>query len=237
MEYLDQERVENMQCGPFNNKSYYGYKSSVLKSGICKYYRREQFDKLEWCVVEMFIFGIKNSGIMTNVINRLRILIMEEISFTEFGIIVDCINLLNKIDKEQDLIEKLCLSITLVRLACKCKKGRICSYVNKWWKYNSKKNEQKTIDKIIKHKKENDTTELLEYGELMIKYITSRNERLFEVYTILFDMKDKVGKRYRRTDAVYLYWELIEKYYCYEKSTLSSLRILNKKKKFCLISL
>lgn len=231
MEYLDQERVDNMQCGPFNNKSYYGYKSSVLKSGICKYYRREQFDKLEWCITEMFIFGIKNNGMMTNVINRLRILIMEEISFNEFGIIVDCISLINKIDEEKDIMEKLCLSISMVRLASKCKKGRICSYVNNWWKYNSKKKEQPTLKNILKFKKENDTTELLEYGELMIDYITSRNEKLFEVYTILFDMKDKMGRRYRRTDAVYLYWELIEKYYCYDQSNVSSLRILNSKKK------
>jgi len=31
-----------------------------LKSGICKYYRRKKFDKFEWCVIEMMLFGLKN---------------------------------------------------------------------------------------------------------------------------------------------------------------------------------
>ena len=79
MEFIDQTQLDAMACGPFNNKSYFGYKSSILKSGICKYFRREQTLKLEWCIIEMFRFGLKNKGMMTNVINRIRILIMEEI--------------------------------------------------------------------------------------------------------------------------------------------------------------
>jgi len=125
MEYLDQQQLDAMACGPFNNCSYFGYKSSVLKSGICKYFRREQFSKLEWCVVEMFLFGLKNKGMMTNVINRLRILVMEEVVFTEFGSILSCISLLDSIDHEEDTMEKLCMSISLVRVAKQCKKARV----------------------------------------------------------------------------------------------------------------
>ena len=232
MEFIDEKKLDAMACGPFNNKSYYGYKSSVLKSGICKYFRREQFLKVEWCVVEMFLFGLKNSGMMTNVINRLRILIMEEIVFSEFGAILTCISLLNTIDQEKDTMEKLRLSISMVRVASGCKKGRVVSYVNNWWKHNTKKNTEKiNIKKIIRFRQPQDSDELLGYGELLIDYIRNRDERLFEIYTIMFDMKDKMGRRYRRTDAVYLYWQLIEKYYCYEQAPGSKLRILNTKKK------
>jgi hypothetical protein len=76
---LEREKVEGMKCGMFNNSSYWGYKSSVLKIGVCKYYRREMFDKFEWCVMEMIIFGLKNNGMMSNIINRIKILIMESI--------------------------------------------------------------------------------------------------------------------------------------------------------------
>ena len=65
--------IENMRCGAFQNRSYWGYKSAILKSGVCKYYRREMFDKFEWCVMEMMIFGLKNEGMMTNIINRIKI--------------------------------------------------------------------------------------------------------------------------------------------------------------------
>ena len=84
-------KLDEMKCGIFNNKSYFGYASKILKSGICKYFRRELFEKFEWCVMEMIIFGFKNKGIMTNVINRMKILIMEELVVDEIIIINNCI--------------------------------------------------------------------------------------------------------------------------------------------------
>ena len=97
MNQLDKNLKLKMKYSIFNGKSYYGYKPSVLKSGICKYYRRQQFDKFEWCVIEMFLFSIESQGkaLITNLINRLKILIMEEISPTE----TDNIHKLIKITK------------------------------------------------------------------------------------------------------------------------------------------
>ena len=74
---MDAMKLDAMKCGMFNNKSYWGKKSSVLKSGICKYYRREMFDKFEWCVVEMMLFGFKTKALVTNLVHRLEILLME----------------------------------------------------------------------------------------------------------------------------------------------------------------
>ena len=87
------KKISGMKCGMFNNSSYWGYRSSVLKSGVCKYFRRELFDKFEWCVMEMMIFGLKNVGMMTNIINRMKILIFEEIVVNEIEIINRCIYL------------------------------------------------------------------------------------------------------------------------------------------------
>ena len=82
---MEIKKINGMRCGMFNNSSYWGYRSSVLKSGVCKYYRREMFDKFEWCVMEMMIFGLKNEGMMTNIINRIKILIFEEIVVNEIN--------------------------------------------------------------------------------------------------------------------------------------------------------
>ena len=99
MNLLNEKKIEEMKVGIFNNKSYWGKKSSVLKSGICKYVRRKIFNKFEWCIIEMSIFGLKSKGLMSNLVNRLKVLIYEEISFDEIDKICFMIDLLNKIDE------------------------------------------------------------------------------------------------------------------------------------------
>ena len=86
---LEEGKFEEMKVGMFNNSSYFGISSKILKSGICKYYRRKEWEKFEWCVVEMFIMGLKNKGIFSNLVNRLKIVLMEEIVCIEIGIIYD----------------------------------------------------------------------------------------------------------------------------------------------------
>ena len=97
MNLLKPDLLEKMKFSIFNGKSYYGYKPSILKSGICKYYRRENFDKFEWCIIEMLLFAVKEQGrpLITNLINRLKILLMEEISPTEINALSKSIIILN----------------------------------------------------------------------------------------------------------------------------------------------
>ena len=73
----------------FNNTSEHGYSANILKSGICKYFRRGEAEKFTWCVLEMSIFHDheKGAGLITNLINRLKILIMEDLSLKEIYII------------------------------------------------------------------------------------------------------------------------------------------------------
>ena len=96
--------IEDMTYGMFNNKSFYGYSGKVLKSGICKYYRRGLFDKFEWCCIEMMLFGIKSSGLVSNVYNRLKILVMEEIC-CDSEKLVESIKVLNSINDEKSLMK------------------------------------------------------------------------------------------------------------------------------------
>ena len=41
----------------FNNGSHFGYTNSQLKSGICKYFRRNEKEKLLWCISELGLFS------------------------------------------------------------------------------------------------------------------------------------------------------------------------------------
>ena len=92
----------------FNNRSEHGYKSNILKSGICKYFRRGEKEKFTFCVMEMAYFHNheKGKGLVTNLINRLKILVMEDLSFHNIGLASHLLTLLDEYDKNRDTPEK-----------------------------------------------------------------------------------------------------------------------------------
>jgi len=216
-------RVDSMSCGMFNNKSYWGYKSSVLKSGVCKYYRREMFDKFEWCIMEMMVFGLKNNGMLSNIINRIKILIMEEIVVDEIDVINKCVYLFEKIDKETEFLKKVEIMKMICDLVKGCRRSRMVSYVNNWWKYNELSMDEYCdieLDKVLKYKKNGDSDELLMLGEWLIMFIEEKSEKVFDVYIKMLRL-EKEGIRYRRKDGVYLYFEIL-KDMCFVNSNNSS---------------
>ena len=217
-EHLDKTKLENIRGGMFKNNSYSGYSSQVLKSGICKYYRRKMFDKFEYCVVEMMLFGPTKKPLLTNLFNRLRILLMEEIIFTEIGPLLQCIKLLNNIEK-LDYDSQMIAILKFCNIVKTCKRGRVVSYIRTYYKVNEKKEDITTIklDKVLKYKKINDSDTLLKYGEKFIRYMEDEKQssNIFNIYNILYNNTDKIecGTRYRRKDPVYLLFEIIEDKY------------------------
>ena len=209
---MDEEKLGQMVCGIFRGRSYYGFSPSVLKSGVCKYYRRELYDKFIWCVVEMLVFGLKEggNGLVTNITNRLKILLMEEIVPLDASKVALAIDIIGEMDSTEDTIEKIGKALRLGELVKSCRKGRVVSYQNNWWKYNGTTLDTRELDKIEKYKKKGDTSELLELGELLIEFTESRDERMFEIFNRLYNMETSQGIRYRRKDAIYLMVEIYE---------------------------
>jgi hypothetical protein len=203
------KKISNMRCGMFNNSSYWGYRSSVLKSGVCKYFRREMFDKFEWCVMEMMIFGLKNGGMMTNIINRMKILIFEEIVVSEIEIINRCIYLFDMVDNEKRFLSKVEIMKVICDLVKSCKKCRMVSYVNNWWRFNGKKYLNIELEKVLKYKKNKDSNELLMLGEWLILFIEEKNENVVNVFNKMLELSDE-GIRYKKKDGIYLYFEILE---------------------------
>ena len=210
---LEQEKLDGMKVGMFSNSSYWGKKTNVLKSGVCKYTRRAMWDKLVWCVVEMVILGTKSKGIFTNLMNRLKILVMEELICLDIGEISELVTILESAESDFSID----LSSCLARLMEFCerlkglKRGRVISYMNNWWKYEEEISvEGVELDKVKKYKKKGDTNELLGYGELFIEYLEEDSEKMFGIFQKLFGMEGKFGTRFRRKDAVYLLIEIIE---------------------------
>jgi hypothetical protein len=217
---LDSSRIDGMKTGMFRNSSYWGKQTNKLKSGICKYTRRAMWDKLVWCVVEMAIIGTKSRGIFTNLVNRMKILVMEELICFELGEIDGLVSCVEEADGrfESDFggcLEKL---VEFCRRLEGLARGRVISYMNNWWRFVDKKFklDEVAIDKVEKYKKEGDSEELLKLGELFIDYLETGNEKIFAIYNKLYNMDGKFGRRYRRRDAVYLLLEIVEDHYCGE---------------------
>ncbi len=194
----------------FNNSSEHGYKSSILKSGICKYIRRNEPEKFKWCVMEMAYFNEhpKGQGLVTNLINRLRILLMEELSFHEIVITSYLSFLLDLYDNKRSDYHLL---YSFCDIAFKAKRNRCVSYQNSWWRHEEFTYEKTEFDKILSYKKEGDSDELLLIGENLIHFIENRDERLFGCFNQMCKMGNQ-GLRYRRKDASYLFYEIMETY-------------------------
>ena len=198
----------------FNNSSYHGYKSSILKSGICKYTRRGEKEKMTWCVMEMARFNEHEKGqaLVTNLVNRLKILIMEELSFHQVGQIYYLIMLLSWFEEDRSQIRYL---FTFTKEVFKCLRNRYVSYHNAWWRYEDYVDLDKSIDKVDKYKKTGDSDKLLSIGETLIHHIENNDEKMFSCLneSLRLDKSGcKAGLRFRRKDPSYLWFQIIRDY-------------------------
>ena len=204
----------------FNNKSEFGYKSSELKSGICKYMRRSERDKFLWCVMELGKFNDisleKNAAkaIVTNLINRMKILLMEDMNPGDMDRIYNGVVLLDEYEKDRS---NRFLLMNFCDVVMGARKNRVTSYVNNWWRTRDFKLEDLEIDKCLKYKLKGDTDELLILGENLIKFIEEKDERIFGVYMKMVNLEGKMGLRYRRKDPVYLFWVIMRDYMVNDK--------------------
>lgn len=201
----------------FNNRSKYGYTNTQLKSGICKYFRRGESEKLKWCIFELAEFincqeGNGSKSIISNLISRLKILIMEDLSITSIDVVRYCIERLNEYEQDRNNLHSLYLFWKAIILG---KKSRTCSYVNNWWRFNTVDYNISNVKpkKILKYKKKEDSDELLLLGELLIDAIDLKKESIIDIFNKLYSLKGKFGRRINRRDGVYLYWEVIKPYF------------------------
>ena len=195
----------------FNNTSEHGYSANILKSGICKYFRRGEKEKFKWSIIEMSIFQDhpKGGALITNLINRLKILLMEDLSLGEVYIIGECSRLLDEYDKNRDQRHLL---IDFCDLVMKGKRNRITSYVNNWYRHKTYHKKDISLDKVLKYKREGDTDELLKLGEDLIHKLENSDESIFLIFNEMMKITDKCGLRYRRREGVYLWFEILKDY-------------------------
>ena len=118
----------------FSSISYYGYKLDILKSAAQKYLRRREETKMLWCVGEIYLFHIFARtqqekrcarGIITNLLNRIIIMMDEELLFAEWDKYLICRSLLEQFEKSKR--EDFISLIKVCRILCRSKLLRLNS--------------------------------------------------------------------------------------------------------------
>ena len=148
-------------------------------------------------------------AIVTNLLNRLKILLMEELSCLEVDKIYNGICLLRNYDanrNDKELLLRFCDTV------CESKRNRATSYVNNWWRNKDMDVKKMEIARVEKYRKKGDSDELLVLGEILIEYIEKKDEKMFGIFMKMVALKGKNGLRYRRRDGDYLWWEIMDSY-------------------------
>ena len=212
-----------MRCTTiFSSKTFSGYKLDVIKSGLQKYARRREKEKMIRCMVEMdkfSIYGDKGKGIRSNMANRLKIMCYEELCFSDVSTFVHIMNRINQWEKEgrknRNLLVEVCdlfVTAELLRLASDIK-----NYY--WWGVRdygmgtiNKDNSNANMKLVAKYRKKGDDEDVLRDLAKMVECIRMNDDIAFYwmVEIILKAIRGVKGaRRWRRTDCDYIIWEML----------------------------
>ncbi len=191
---------------PLNSVSHSGYSLDVLKSALQKYLRRRDEEKMVWCMEELYLFGILGrneketrvgNAIVSNLINRMIVMMDEELSFRECEKYLIMRNYLEKFEKSERK------ELSYLRVICKILvEGELCrrnSYGRSWWCHRL---ELEGNDPCI----ESDETYFENFKECF-----ERGDESWAIwmFKILKGGNSDGKKRFRRSENIYRIWEFL----------------------------
>ena len=208
----------------FSSVSYYGYKLDILKSGVQKYLRRREFDKMIWCVAEIYLFQVLQTteqhkkatkGIISNLLNRLIVMMDEEMLFAECDTYLMIRRYMEMFEKGKrgdfSLLYKIChLMVFQSRML------RRNSDIRAYFKH-AMMNENSGIEppeSIIDaaNFKEQDVDKF--YFENFKAYFKMEDKAeavkcYYWMFKIFMGKRDGNVKRFRRKENIYMIWEFL----------------------------
>ena len=207
----------------FSSISYYGYKLDILKSGVQKYLRRREFDKMIWCVAEIYLFQVLQTteqhkkatkGIISNLLNRLIVMMDEEMLFAE------CDTYL-MIRRYMEIFEKgkrgdFSMLFKICHLLCKSRMLRRNSDIRAYFKH-AMMNENSGIEppaSIIDAANFSEQEVDKFYFENFKAYfkMEDKNEAVkcyYWMFKIFMGKRDGNVRRFRRKENIYMIWEFL----------------------------
>ena len=221
----------------FSSVSYYGYKLDILKSALQKYLRRREEEKMLWCLGEIYLFHVMakteyeikaTKGIISNMLNRIIIMMDEELLFTEWEKYLLCRELIEKFEasgrgdfKALIAVCKILVGAELLRL-----NSDISGYFWRGMKFwgipppaaihtvleETPFASSKAIKTVLQLKKPGDTLDNVLLMANFIAYFEKADPKCFYWAFQLFEKakrKEKGGTRFRRKGCEYILWEYL----------------------------
>lgn len=200
-----------------------GYKIDLVKSGMQKYLRRREAQKMKWCMCEIYKFKFGNNenerkigkGIISNLVNRIIVMLDEELCFDEvvrYSLVYDLLEDMKKTENYEEgveIISKICdilCSGNIIRLS-----SDIVGYFNKRiFEYKLEVcDSDMESDTLGVFKGEN--AEIEKNMRNFIGHFNAKNSNcyywLFKIYNMC---SDGVKTRYRRKEYIYAVWQYLE---------------------------
>ena len=199
----ENEKIGLMKPGSvFNCRSFFGYKLDVVKSGIQKYLRRRELEKMIWNVVEMDLFSRLEDksaiGIRSNLMNRLIVMLDEELCFCDWVSFLKCIRLLEEWDKNGRKDQKNLIGIC--KILVKSEMLRLASDVNGYYREGVKgKFEKGTVD-ISKYVKRGDSEEIVKLFSKFVELFEEGNEDFFYYSQEIYNSRKNTVIIYSKND-------------------------------------
>lgn len=216
------KNIGMMKAGSvFGCKTFFGYKLDIVKSGIQKYLRRRKLDEMIWCVVEMDLFSNiddekSKKSIRTNLMNRLIVMLDEELCFSDWSNFLKCYNLLESWNKEgRNDPKKL---ITFCNIIVKSEMLRLASDVNAYYR-NGISDQMRTEltseipERLKKYIKPKDDDEIVKLFVKFVELFEKGDESYFYYSQSIYAKKingqtrNMLGKRKRGGE--YILWEYL----------------------------
>jgi len=231
IEYSKQQQIMNNVLGVnmtkwrtcFSSISYYGYKLDILKSGVQKYLRRREFDKMIWCVAEIYLFQVLQTteqhkkatkGIISNLLNRLIVMMDEEMLFAECDTYLMIRRYMEMFEKGKrgdfSMLYKICY------LLCKSRMLRRNSDIRAYFKH-AMMNENSGIEppaSLIDEANFSEQDVDKFYFENFKAYfkMEDKNEAVkcyYWMFKIFMGKRDGNVRRFRRKENIYMIWEFL----------------------------
>ena len=188
---------------PLNSRSWNAIPVDELKSGLQKYLRRRDEEKMVWCMEELYLFGVlgKNEketrvgkAIVSNLMNRLIVMMDEELSFREcekYLIMREYLEKFEKSDRKE---------LSYLRVICKILiEGDLCrrnSYGRSWWCHRLEGEGDVASDESY-------------FEKFKVCFENEDESWAIWMFKILNGGKSDGKKRFRRSENIYMIWEYL----------------------------
>ncbi len=201
----------------FSSLSYYGYKLDILKSGLQKYLRRREEEKMLWCLGEIYLFKVyANSeqekkatrGIITNLINRIIVMLDEELLFIEWDKYLIIYNLIEKFEKEErnDFVSL----IKICKILCNSRLLRRNSDINAYFNFEMRKADSKKPE-ILEEREEGEDVDNWHFRNFKAYFEKGDINCFYWMYKIYIARREGDKRRFKRKENIYMVWEFLLK--------------------------